>query len=301
MSSISLTDRMKTMARIDWSSPLPQPSPWAVVGTTVVALSGSLGMDALAVHLGTVAFPSTRGYVHFRFGDYATLTVIGVVAACAAWPVVTRISRAPRWLFLRLAAAVTLVLWIPDMYLLVRHQPVRAVAVLMVMHLVIAVVTYNALVRLAPPREGRMRGGPDGDGAESGSIYRLATALAVLVAVEFALGVATLVVTPIGRPTAWIPDEGAVLYLAHALMGLPLAAGAVLLVVGVGESNRLQRLSGWIGAAGVTLAGIGGLLAVSHPLRLVGVACMLVGPAVAAFGFLIPTFDRLGDKSSDPT
>jgi hypothetical protein len=33
-----------------------------------------------------------------------------VVIACAAWPVVTRVSSQPRWLFLRLAVAVTVVL-----------------------------------------------------------------------------------------------------------------------------------------------------------------------------------------------
>jgi hypothetical protein len=32
---------------------------------------------------------------------------------------------------------------------------------------------------------------------------------------------------------------------------------------------------------------------VAHPLRLAGAALMLVGPLVAAFGYLVPTFDRL--------
>jgi hypothetical protein len=72
-----------------------------------------------------------------------------VVIACLAWPVVTRISSAPRWLFLRMAIAVTLVLWLPDVYILVGGQPAKAVAVLFVMHLAIAVVTYNALVHIA--------------------------------------------------------------------------------------------------------------------------------------------------------
>ena len=58
--------------------------------------------------------------------------------ACAAWPVVTRVSSAPRWLFFRLAILVTLVLWLPDLYILDLGQPARAVAVLIVMHLAIA-------------------------------------------------------------------------------------------------------------------------------------------------------------------
>jgi hypothetical protein len=95
---------------------------------------------------------STRGYVHFRFCDYAKLTVIGVIIACAAWPVVTRLTSAPRWLFVRLAILVTLVLWLPDLYILYRGQPPRAIAVLMLMHLAIALVTYNLLVHVAPAR-----------------------------------------------------------------------------------------------------------------------------------------------------
>ena len=66
-----------------------------------------------------------------------------------AWPVVTRISSDPRWLFLRMAIAVTLVLWLPDVYILVLGQQPKAVAVLFVMHLAIAVVTGNCLVHLA--------------------------------------------------------------------------------------------------------------------------------------------------------
>jgi hypothetical protein len=87
--------------------------------------------------------------VHFQFHDYAKLTVIGVVIACLAWPVVTRISAQPRWLFFRLAILVALALWLPDLYILVRGQPAEAVAVLMIMHLAIAVITYSCLVQLA--------------------------------------------------------------------------------------------------------------------------------------------------------
>ena len=63
------------------------------------------------------------------------------------------LSRQPaRWLFFRLAVLVTLVLWLPDLYLLDLGQPGRAVAVLMVMHLAIALVTYNCLVHIARVR-----------------------------------------------------------------------------------------------------------------------------------------------------
>ena len=49
-----------------------------------------------------------------------------------------------------MAILVTLVLLLPDVYLLVRHQPAKAVGILMAMHLAIGLVTYNALVRIAP-------------------------------------------------------------------------------------------------------------------------------------------------------
>ena len=93
--------------------------------------------------------------MHFRFSDYAKLTVIGVIIACAAWPVVTRVSSAPQWLFFRLAILVTLVLWLPDLYILYRGAPGDAVAFLMLMHLAIALVTYNLLVHMAPVRPAR--------------------------------------------------------------------------------------------------------------------------------------------------
>jgi hypothetical protein len=93
--------------------------------------------------------------VHFEFHDYAKLTIIGVVIACIAWPVVCRVSSAPRWLFFRLAIVVTVVLLLPDVYILHQGQPAQAVAVLMVMHLAIALITYNLLVHLAPVRRRR--------------------------------------------------------------------------------------------------------------------------------------------------
>jgi uncharacterized protein with PQ loop repeat len=58
--------------------------------------------------------------------------------------------RISRVVLATLAILVTLVLWMPDVYILYRGQPADAVAVLFVMHLAIALVTYNLLVRLAP-------------------------------------------------------------------------------------------------------------------------------------------------------
>jgi Family of unknown function (DUF6069) len=157
-------ERPLSLVRVDFSPAHRQPSAISVIAATAASVAGSLAADALLVVIGTALFPTTKGYVHFRFSDYAKLTIIGVLIACVAWPIVTRISSSPRWLFFRMAIAVTLVLWAPDLYILYRGQPPRAVAVLMVMHLAIAVITYNCLVHIAkvktPERTTRAASGP---------------------------------------------------------------------------------------------------------------------------------------------
>jgi len=154
-------------SHVDFVPADPQPSwpRWGVA--TAVALLGSLAADAALAAAGRSVFPSTAGFVHFRFSDYAKLTVIGVLVACIAWPVVTRLSSRPRWLFLRLAVAVTLVLLLPDVWIWIRGESGRGILVLVVMHLAIAVISYNALVRIAPAGEapateasGRVADGP---------------------------------------------------------------------------------------------------------------------------------------------
>jgi hypothetical protein len=150
-------DRALSIARIDLKPEHRQPSFALLAAATVLSIAGSLLADALAVAIGTAVFPSTKGYVHFAFADYSKLTIIGVIIACAAWPVVTRISSSPRWLFFRLAILVTLVLLLPDLWLLAKGQPIRAVVVLMAMHLAIALVTYNVLVHVAAVRTIRRR------------------------------------------------------------------------------------------------------------------------------------------------
>jgi hypothetical protein len=126
-----------------------------MVLVTIASVVGSLAACAVLVTIDQAVFPATKGYVHFQFSDYAKLTVIGVFFACAAWPAVARLSSASRWLFFRLAVLVTLTLWLPDLYILSQGQSAQAVAVLMAMHLAIALVTYNLLVQTAPPRPGR--------------------------------------------------------------------------------------------------------------------------------------------------
>jgi hypothetical protein len=66
--------------------------------------------------------------------------------------VLNEITSQPRWVFFRMAVLVTLVLWLPDVYVLVNGQPAKAAGFLFAMHPAIALVTYYALVRLAPVR-----------------------------------------------------------------------------------------------------------------------------------------------------
>jgi hypothetical protein len=157
-----MLNRLASLARVDFAPQHRQPSAGRVLLATIASIAGSLAADAILVAVGKAVFPSTKGFAHFQFSDYAKLTVIGVIIACAAWPIVTRISSAPRWLFSRLAILVTLVLLLPDLYILHGGEPAKGVAVLMVMHVAIALVTYNLLVRLAPAR-------PVAGGAPAGS------------------------------------------------------------------------------------------------------------------------------------
>jgi hypothetical protein len=147
-----LIDRTLAIARVDWSPSHRQPSVVRVVIATVIAVAGALAADAILVALCTRVFPGTAGYSHFQFHDYAKLTIIGVVIGAVGWPVLTRISSAPKWLYRRLMILISLVLFLPDAWLLIHHQPPKAVAVLMLMHVAIAAVIYSTMVNIAPIR-----------------------------------------------------------------------------------------------------------------------------------------------------
>ena len=147
--------RTLALVRVDFPPGHVVPSPVSWATASIVSVVGSLAADAALVAIGTGVFPTTKGYVDFRFSDYGKLTVLGVVVAGLAWPVITWISSSPRWLFFRLAIGVTVVLWLSDLWILWQGQPVKAVAILLVMHVAIALVTYGALFLVAAPRTRR--------------------------------------------------------------------------------------------------------------------------------------------------
>ncbi len=152
-------DWVLALARVDSTPRHRQPSVPRVVIATCIAVVVALVADALIVALGTHVFPSTVGYGHFRFNDYAKLTIIGVSIGCIGWPMVTRISSTPRWLYGWLTVLATLVLFAPDAWLLLRGQPLNAVAVLMAMHVAVALVIYVVMLTIAPIPKGGYRGG----------------------------------------------------------------------------------------------------------------------------------------------
>jgi hypothetical protein len=128
------------------------PSPWRFALALAVAIGGSLLACLLLASAAIALLPSLRGYDHLRFPDYARLTVIGVVIASLAWPVVCWCSTRARRILLVLAVLVTVASLAPDVWIAAHGQPVAGVLVLALMHVALLVVTYPALVVIAPQR-----------------------------------------------------------------------------------------------------------------------------------------------------
>ena len=112
-------------------------------------------------------------------------------------------------------------------------------------------------------------------------------ALMVGIGLEFALGVASLVLVPTDRPNQWIPAHGQAVYLAHAAVGGVLGIGALLVFFGAVHRGGVVLLGAGIGLVGLLLGAGGGVLTAFHPWRLAGIALMLAGTFVAFFGFLM--------------
>ncbi|MHB1509913.1 MAG: DUF6069 family protein [Acidimicrobiales bacterium] len=311
MSQQPLVDRVRAIGRLDRSPAHRQPPSEHVFIAALVSVACSLFTNAILVKIAITVLPSTRGFSHFRFFDYGGLTILGIAAAAGSWAVVTRITSQPRWFFLRLAVVVTLCLWAPDGWLLWRGESPKAVVVLMAMHLAIALITYNFLVRLAPVRPlpgdaSRMASAqihlaqlPSGstpygisadvaqsEGRPAGSALWLAMAGGV--GLELALGLVALLVVPTGRPSGWIPAKGEAVYFAHAVLGAVLALGGLVALEQAIRSSKLARIGAVAGLAGLGLGLVGGVLATSHSARLGGMALMLLGAAVAGLGYLAP-------------
>lgn len=289
---------LRRSARIDLAPAPRQPATVLVVVATILAVVVCLVLDAVAVHLAKAHFVTTRHFSHFRLIDYAPLTIIGVGLAGAAWPVVTRVSSAPRWLFLRLAVLVTVALWLPDVTLVVRGETAAGVGVLMALHLAIALVTYNLLVHIARAPAGRGRGGAPAVlrpmVLSERMVRRLWSSMAILVAAELALGVVTIVSVPFRRPNTLLPPRGTLVYSAHAGLGVALAIGAigVFLISYVG--GRMARTGAVMGVVGIAVGFGGGICATFLATRLLGMGLMLVGTVLAGVGYMAPSLEAMG-------
>ena len=149
--------------RLDLPRGSAQPSVWRWSVGTILAVAASLLACFGLAHLASALYPALASYEHFQFADYSKLTIAGVIAACIGWPVVAWFSTRARVLYLWLAIAVTVVTFAPDVWILHLGQPAVGVATLVVMHLALAVITYPAMVFIAPQRRAR-RARKDGDG-----------------------------------------------------------------------------------------------------------------------------------------
>jgi hypothetical protein len=120
------------------------------------------------------------------------------------------------------------------------------------------------------------------------------------VSLDLALGVGALFAVPYHRPNAVVPSRGAGLYLAHAVLGLVLAAVGVAVVPGSRRLGRLVRIGATSGVVGLAIAGVGGLIAALQVTRLPGMALMLAGATVSVAGYLMPLIDSVPTAPGSP-
>jgi hypothetical protein len=135
--------------KLDVFNPRPRVPLGRWLGATAVALTLALLGDTVLARLAAQLQPSLSNYPHFQFHDYAKLTIIGVVFACVGWLALAFVGYEPRWLYFRLSILGTLVLYLPDLWLLVRGQPAAAVGTLVVMHLAVIVAIYFSMTVIA--------------------------------------------------------------------------------------------------------------------------------------------------------
>ncbi|MGN6326002.1 DUF6069 family protein [Pseudolysinimonas sp.] len=129
-----------------------QPRWWRWLVASVVAVVVSVAACWAVAAATAAAFPSTAGYDHFQFADYAKLTIAGVAVAAVVWPLATLLSTRARRLYLVLAVLGLVASFVPDLWILYRGQPLIGVLALAIMHVAVGAVTVAALLGLAPQR-----------------------------------------------------------------------------------------------------------------------------------------------------
>jgi hypothetical protein len=126
-----------------------------VLAAGLAAAAVSLAADVVLATIGQAAFTVPASFGKFGFGTYALPTMAGVAGATATWAAVTRLSSRPNRLLTRLAALVTAMFLIPDFLLVgTPGNPAGPVTILMLMRLATSLITYTALIKVAPVRRG---------------------------------------------------------------------------------------------------------------------------------------------------
>ena len=113
----------------------------------------------------------------------------------------------------------------------------------------------------------------------------------IAVGIEFAVGVACLVLVPTGRPDQWLPPQSKGVYIVHAALGGLLGMGALAILLRSLHGPRFARLGARAGLVGLVLGAGGGALTVWHAWRLTGLGLMFAGALVAFFAYVIPLAD----------
>ncbi|WP_201287818.1 DUF6069 family protein [Salinirussus salinus] len=124
------------------------PSDTALASRAAVAavLAGAVNAALVA---GATAAGVGEGFRAVSYPPVLFLTVVGVVGATLVYALLLRRSRAPRRTFVRVAAAVLVLSFLPDLALLALDPAatVGGVVVLMLMHVVVAAASVGVLTR----------------------------------------------------------------------------------------------------------------------------------------------------------
>jgi len=125
----------------------------SIVLATAIALVLAIPLDLAIEAFARQAFAVSPDFEPFQ-GTVAPYTAGGVLLAGVVFAVLRRFVRDADRVYVRLAVVALVLSWIPDVALLVIHDPgatVPAVASLMVMHAVTAAIVATLLVRIARP------------------------------------------------------------------------------------------------------------------------------------------------------
>lgn len=143
--------------RFDLPRGSAQPRAWRWIVATMVSVAFSLAVCLVVARVASALDPALAGYGHFQFSDYSRLTILGVLGACIGWPIVCWLTTSAARFYLWAAIAVVLVSLAPDLWIWHLGQPAGGVLALMVMHIGLGIVTYPAMVLIAPQRRAAIR------------------------------------------------------------------------------------------------------------------------------------------------